>query len=370
MKILLLTCSTGEGHNSAAYALHEYFDLQGIESAVVDTLSLVNAAVSRKASDVYLFSTRTKMFRLLYNAGEVVRNFHSRSPVYLANKLYCGRLMEYIDEQGFDTVICVHLFPAEAITALKNSGKLKAVTMFVMTDYTCIPFMEETCLDYYIVPHRHLLEECASRGIPREKLLPLGIPVRPSFYFRQPREEARATTRRLFGNDINQDVPWLMVMSGSMGFGNVNLLIREIVKEETDKVVFAVCGANAALEKDLHREFESCRNVVVIGFTTRISLLMDACDVIFTKPGGLSSTEAAAKNIPIVHTDPIPGCETHNALFFHYHGMSYSTCDKKEQVKQAMLLCADCAERQSMKEAQKRNINYNTCRDILTLLQR
>ena len=32
-------------------------------------------------------------------------------------------------------------------------------------------------------------------------------------------------------------------------------------------------------------------------------------DRIYTKPGGLTSTEALVKNIPIVHTAPIPGCE-------------------------------------------------------------
>ena len=97
MKILILTCSTSEGHNSAASALREYFQAKGIESSVVDTLSLVNTAVSKTASDVYLFSTRTKMFRFLYNAGEAVRNIHAKSPIYLANKLYCGRLLDYIN---------------------------------------------------------------------------------------------------------------------------------------------------------------------------------------------------------------------------------------------------------------------------------
>lgn len=42
---------------------------------------------------------------------------------------------------------------------------------------------------------------------------------------------------------------------------------------------------------------------------------MAAADVLFTKPGGLTTTEAAVKGIPIVHTRPIPGCETKIWLF-------------------------------------------------------
>ena len=95
---------------------------------------------------------------------------------------------------------------------------------------------------------------------------------------------------------------------------------------------------------------------------------MDACDVLFTKPGGLSSTEAAAKRIPLIHTAPIPGCETDNARFFHYHGMSYSTTDTAQQVAIARRLCTDTAFRDSMTAAQASNTFPDTCGQIFTLL--
>ncbi|MFR7377325.1 MAG: hypothetical protein ACLUTZ_10315 [Oliverpabstia sp.] len=64
------------------------------------------------------------------------------------------------------------------------------------------------------------------------------------------------------------------------------------------------------------------KNVKVLGYTDQVAAYMAACDVIFTKPGGLSSTEAAMMRIPMVHTNPIPGCETKNVEFFQKHGMS------------------------------------------------
>lgn len=375
MKILILSCSTGEGHNSAARALQEHFSTLGVENEVVDTLSLVNSDVSKTASDIYLFSTRTKMFRFLYNAGGMVSNYKRKSPVYLANKLYCGKLLDYINDNGFDAVICVHLFPAEAVTALKRSGELKIKTLFVMTDYTCIPFMEETELDYYIVPHQHLVEECALKGIPREKLFPYGIPVRTIFYSRYPKEYARSECQTLFREDgetavrLDEKLPWMMIMSGSMGFGNVKILVKQLSEEQTPKEIIVVCGNNEKLRKSLMKIYSDVPHVTILGYTDKISSLMDACDLLFTKPGGLSSTEAAAKNIPIIHTAPIPGCETRNALFFHYHGMSYSTSDVAEQVRQAVRLCVDEPYRNRMLISQKININYNSRGDILALLQ-
>lgn len=368
MRVLILSCATGEGHNSAAKAICEYFQMRKTECKVVNTLLLVSPVVSQTASDLYVFSTRTRLFKFLYNAGAMVSRNKSKSAVYLANKLYCGKLLEYINEYECDTIICTHLFPAEALTALVRSEELSAKTIFVMTDYTCIPFMEETRLDYYIVPHEHLIEECVQKGIDRSKLLPYGIPVEQAFYSSQSKELMRLECKRFLGEKINENAKWFLIMSGSMGFGNLKDLVKQIIIECGLTVeIILVCGNNAKLQKSLTKEFGCNENITILGFTDKISTLMDACDILFTKPGGLSSTEAAAKRIPIIHTAPIPGCETRNAEFFHYHGMSYSSSDVKEQVKRALRLCDDISYRDQMILSQKMNINPDSSKDILNI---
>ena len=97
--------------------------------------------------------------------------------------------------------------------------------------------------------------------------------------------------------------------------------------------------------------------------------LMDACDVLFSKPGGITSTEAAIRNIPLVHTAPIPGVEDRNALFFHYHNMSYSSKDPQQQALVAFRLCDDKQYRQRMTDAQARNSNTHCCEDIIDYLE-
>ena len=55
--------------------------------------------------------------------------------------------------------------------------------------------------------------------------------------------------------------------------------------------------------------------VTILGSVSNMPVYLHACDIIYTKPGGLTSTEAAVTEIPIVHTKPIPGCETKNRSF-------------------------------------------------------
>ena len=371
MKVLILSCSTGEGHNSASKAYMEYLHSIGVEAEVKDTMSLVGQSATNKASEIYLFSTRTKLFGMVYKAGAAISEAmdSSKSPVYYANKLYCERLHDYIEENGFTAVVCAHIFPAEAISGVKRKGKRNATSIFLMTDYTCIPFIKETELDYYIVPHSHLIEECVKKGIPREKLRPYGIPVKSIFHNpKADRTEVRNQCILEFGY-MDPQKKWFLMMSGSMGFGHLQDTVKEILKQFGDRVeVIMVCGNNTELRTKLMKNFGGHSNVMALGFTDKVAMLMDACDVLFTKPGGLSSTEAAAKHIPIVHTSPIPGCETCNALFFHYHGMSYATTDIPEQVRAAGRLCFDESCRDAMISAQAANINTQTCRDITGLL--
>ena len=98
-----------------------------------------------------------------------------------------------------------------------------------MTDYTCIPFTRETDLDYYIVPHEHLVEECVQKGLRRERLFPFGIPVRRAFRERIAKREARVACAAAFGSGADMTAKWFLVASGSMGFGSSADLIREIL---------------------------------------------------------------------------------------------------------------------------------------------
>lgn len=370
MKVLILSCDTGEGHNSAAYAIYEYLKKINVECEVLDALSLRSRQASKRASSTYLHVIKIPfLFRIIYNAGSLISNSKVKSPVYFMNKTYRGQLHDYINGNGFDAVIVTHLFPAEALTALKRENRIQAATIAVNTDYTCIPFWEETELDYYIIPHEDLADEFIRKGIPKEKLLPYGIPIKPDFYEKISRQEARTKFCQIYNISFDVSKPWYMIMSGSMGYGKVHQLVNAIIKyQKTDVNIIVICGTNQKLKNKMYNAYKNRENVALLGFCKDVPLLMDACDVLFTKPGGLSSTEAAVKNIPIIHTAPIPGCETKNAKFFMKRSMSYSSKCIRKQLKTAIRICSDEAYRNRIIQAQKKNISRDTCNNIYKLL--
>ena len=171
--------------------------------------------------------------------------------------------------------------------------------------------------------------------------------------------------------NLRPEDKWFLVMGGSMGFGNLQDSVRAMLEKAGEGIqLLIVCGNNVKTRTQLLEAFGETGNVHIIGFTDQVPVLMDACDVLFTKPGGLSSTEAAAKHIPIIHTAPIPGCETCNAQFFHYHNLSYATTDIAEQTGMALELSRpDSEERKRMIRHQREEMNIHTCRDITALLK-
>lgn len=370
MKVLILSCDTGEGHNSAAFAVCEYLKSVNVDCEVVDAMALKSRKASKMTASAYLHVIKIPfLFRIIYNAGMTLSNSKLKSPVYFANKHYRQHLYDYINENGFDAIITTHLFPAEALTALKRENRLNVPTITINTDYTCIPFWEETELDYYVIPHKDLIPEFLRRGIPKEKLLPFGIPVRPIFCEKIPKEEARKKLCSLYHLSFENSKPWYMIMSGSMGYGKVYKLVNAIIKSrKSDIDIIIICGTNQKLKNKLNSIYKDYKNVAVLGFCNDISLIMDACDVLFTKPGGLSSTEAAVKNIPIIHTAPIPGCETRNAEFFKNHSMSYSSKCIRKQLEAAERICRDENYRNRIIQAQSENIFRDTCVNIYKLL--
>ncbi|MGN1249200.1 MAG: glycosyltransferase [Candidatus Spyradocola sp.] len=361
MKVLILSCNTGGGHNAAGRALKEELDRRGIENSMEDALRFGRSHTSALVSNGYIniASYTPHLFGGIYRLGGFVSRHVRRSPVYYANARYARRLDAYIRQQGFDAVLCPHLFPAEALTwAARNLGTSCKVYA-VATDYTCIPFMEETDAEAFFVPHADLIPEYTQRGIAREKLIPTGIPASARFREHAGREEAR----RELGIDENARVA--LLMTGSMGFGDILPLPERLCAAGPDVQVLVLVGNNKELKEKLDARFGGSGRVRAVGFTDQVPLYMAASDVLLSKPGGLSSTEAAVFGIPLVHTDPIPGCETRNAAFFQERGMSLRAQGVEEIAQTAIGLLGNDLARQAMRQAQKNTINPYAARDII-----
>lgn len=366
MKVLVLSCNTGGGHNSAARAVIDALNDENIPCEMLDFLSLASERVSKIVSDAYIGMTKhiPYLFYGIYTLGEKISSPKRKSPVYGVLKGMGKNLAKYIDDNNFDVVVSTHIFAQETLTYMKKKGNLNAKTIFVLTDYTCIPFTEEVECDYCIIPHEDLKEEFVSRGVDADHILTWGIPVGKSYL--------NSTEQKIAKRELGLDVkkPMFLIMSGSMGFGNVNKIADKLLETNgLNGEIVIICGNNKKQKEKLEKEYRENTNIHIVGFTGQASLYMDACDVLFTKPGGLTSTEAAVKNVPLIHTKPIPGCETKNAQFFSSLGMSYYEDSIDDQVDLAIKLASDKKVRDNMKKQQKENTNPNVAKQIVELIK-
>ncbi len=182
MKVLVLSCSTGGGHNSCGKYIQSEFRSHHIECDFIDYFSILGNKLSKRIEKLYLKSTqgKGKIFEGVYKLGETYSKVGLTSPVYELNKLAKNKIWKFLTDNHYDLVICPHLFPSMAITSLKKDGmNIKLIN--VATDYTNIPFWNETTPDYFVIPHESLKSEFTEKGIDEKVLIPIGIPVSTHF---------------------------------------------------------------------------------------------------------------------------------------------------------------------------------------------
>ena len=328
-KILILSCSTGEGHNSAARAIEAVLKKRGIPCEITDPVAFQSKRMEDLVASLYNNTIRKKpqVFGAVYKLGDIYSTSRLPSPVYWANAHYSHTLREYILENGFTAVVCTHLYGLEAMTAIARRGDFHIPFYGILTDYTSIPFMDETEPDVFFVPTEDTREYLIGRGIPEEKILVSGIPVDESFRDHPGKTDAR----RELGIPMNRKV--FLVMTGGVGCENMEGLCDRLLADIPENaLVLVMTGRNEALRERLNQKYRESTALLTVQFTRQVPVYMAAADVVLTKPGGLSTTEAAVANVPLVHIHAIPGCETCNARYFSEHGMSLWAQNDEEAV--------------------------------------
>lgn len=144
------------------------------------------------------------------------------------------------------------------------------------------------------------------------------------------------------------------MMTGSMGYGRVESMTAKLVEQTgEDTHLYILGGTNEELKKTLRDTYADTERVHVLDFTTEAHLYMAAADILFTKPGGLTSTEAVAAKVALVHTKPIPGCEDRNVAFFTQHGMSVSGDTEDAVIQNGLKLLRDPEAQAEMRKCQE-----------------
>lgn len=334
MRVLILSCDTGGGHNACAKAIQEAFLERGCHCDVADSFQFVSEKLSK-----FMSWGHTTMYRHIPGLFRKGYGFAEKHPAMLQDdaavyKLLTGgtqQLYAYMQEGKYDIVICSHVFSGLLLRQTLKEYPMPLKTAFVATDYTCSPGTARSELDHYFIPSGSLTAEFIAQGVPAGKIIPSGIPVRKEFYEHADKGKAKETL------GIDPSHIHLLMMCGSMGCGPLEKLTRLLSSsmDETTELSI-VCGTNTKLQGELTEEFGELPNVHIHGFVKDMSAMMDSADLYLTKPGGLSTTEAAAKRLPMVFIDAVAGCEEYNLNYFVRLGGAV-TADSPEELAQLCL---------------------------------
>jgi processive 1,2-diacylglycerol beta-glucosyltransferase len=371
MRILILSCGTGGGHNDAARGVAQALEARGHEAVLLDHyLAMAGKLVDRAVCDSYIETVRycPAAFRGLYDVGRGASNLlHAagvRSPVYAANAAQAKGLRALLTQRHFDAVVTTHLFAAETLTWLRRSGMELPMTVAVATDYTCLPFWEETDCDWYVVPNAATAADFARHGVPTARLQLLGIPAPAAFTTHFDRAAARAAL------GFAPDKKYLLVMGGSMGAGDLRGLIGRIRAGMSPEMrLVALTGSNAALHAALAKAYAGDRAVWLPQEPCAAVPYLQACDVLFTKPGGLTSVESALCRIPTVLLSPLSPCEDANRDALVRAGCALAPVSTASRAKWGLRLARDARTAAAMRRAQAAFLPENPAQALADFLE-
>ena len=351
MKTLILSCNTGEGHNSCAKAIKEYYDQEGECCVIEDGLRFISPTVSEIMSRGHAFVYRNipGLFTFGYRYTEKHTSvFQKRSAIYRFLTQGSEKIYRFITEGKFDTVICTHVFTALMLNAAMEAYPMKLATCFVATDYTCSPSTKESNLDYYFIPSADLQSDFIDVNITSAKTVSSGIPVRQMFYTPIDKQTAKAAI------GIRKTHRHLLLMGGSMGCGSMEKILKKLaVQAAADTEITVVCGSNRALERKLLRKYKDCDSIHIKGFVQDMNTLMSSADLFLTKPGGISVSEAAAKALPMVLIDAVAGCEEYNRGYFIHKGCAKTGATAEELSD----ICIELLEHDELRHQMEANLH-------------
>lgn len=368
MRLLILTCNTGEGHNSASGALEEIVVNHGGSCEKVDALAFLSKSISKTICAIhvklYRNSSMTKLWKKGYAKMEEDTLAEKDSPSFAARMLGTGsiRLRKYLRENDFDGVFCAHPFSAVMLSKALEKQPMDIPCAFLCTDYTCTPLAPDQKLANCCIPHKDLFDLFASCGVAAETIRVTGIPVRSVFRQKNSRREAREAL------NVPQDAVNVVLMCGSMGCGPMEELAENLAAILPENGLLTVCcGTNKKLLASLEKA--KLKNTRVLGFTRDVPLWMDSADLFITKPGGLSITEAANRGVPLLLMNIVGGCETPNFQLFLEKGYAEGVEQAQDAPALAKELLADPARREAMVARQAEDFSEDAAQKIWEIFQ-
>lgn len=314
-RFLILSAKIGTGHVRAAQALEKSFGSIAPDAEVIheDALRFTNAAFRSLYANLYLdlVNVAPELFGWFYDVAD--RPWKNQEQRLAFERLNTRPLKAFLKDCAPDVVICTHFLPAEIISWLLCRGETSVQSAVVATDIDISAMW--LCHHYsrYFVAREESRRHLEKLGFDLERITVSGIPIDPEFAI----VKDKVAMRRKHG--LEPELPVVLVSAGGHGVGRMNDTVERLLEMTIESQVVCLCGKNTELLENLRQrqndllEAGSLVRLLPVGYTQEMDELLAAADLIVGKAGGLTTAEAAARGVPFVFVDPIPGQEERNA---------------------------------------------------------
>ncbi|MDW5472141.1 diglucosyl diacylglycerol synthase [Staphylococcus equorum] len=363
-KILILTGSFGNGHLQVTQSVVNQFNEMNLDNLTViehDLFLEAHPILTSICKKWYINSF--KYFRNMYKA------FYYSRPDQLDKCFYkyygLNKLINLLLKEKPDLILLT--FPTPVMSVLTEQFDMNIPIATVMTDYRMQKNWITPHSQRYYLATEDLKDEFASIGIPKSQIKVTGIPIADKF------EEDIDKTSWLRQNNLASDKPTILMSAGAFGVSKgFDQMIQEILNRSPHSQVVMICGKNKELKRTLSAQFKNYDNVLIVGYTKHMNEWMASSQLMITKPGGITISEALTRQTPMIFLNPAPGQELENANYFEEKGFGLIADTPEEAIQQVATLTntpSKIAEMtQSMNESRIPYSTYKLCNDLLNLL--
>lgn len=317
MRVLILSSSAGNGHNSTANRLKNKI-LENDTNAVVEIVDAYKSFSSPLKAWImekgYFFACNhfVSIYNYFFKKSENSKP-EDRDKSKANKDTYCllyGMLKKIYDFKP-DVIISTYIFCSVALTNLKRYYEIPAVTMCMTLDYGISPYWQCCCrgLDYMFLTGEYMVEPFKKLGYNENQLIVSGIPIADNFFVQKEKNQSRSTL------NLEENLFTVLVMKASFFPVNVNDLFKQFAKIKNKIQIVIVNGKDTKSKTKIDKLIKKhnlIHNIVNIGFTNQIVDYINSADIVLGKAGGLSTTEQISLGVPGLIVDKLPAQEIYN----------------------------------------------------------
>ncbi|HWT00657.1 MAG TPA: glycosyltransferase [Pyrinomonadaceae bacterium] len=369
-KVLILSASAGAGHLRAAEALERAFreTTAAAEVRNVDTLDYTNKLFRHLHSKAYIEMVNKMPEVLGWLYDHLDKPWKNERRRLALDKLNARPFVKLLADYEPDITVCTHFLPAEIISWLKAKGRINCRQAIVVTDFDVHAMWLCRHYEHYFVALDETRLHMEKLGVPASKITVSGIPIDPVFSEQKDKREMRAR----YG--LRQDVTTILLSAGGFGVGPMENILRLLAADlQSPAQVIALCGRNEKLKQRVGRLAsgippESRFSIKAVGYTTAVDEYMAASDILLGKPGGLTTSEALARNLIFVIVNPIPGQEERNSDHLLEEGVAIRCNNLPVLAHKIDRLLSDPARMDAMRANARRLARPDAAREVVARL--